>query len=121
MQLARRRTQAPHEEGRTRGQATRRSSRAQALRALAAELGAPFCDDDFAALKQDPALREPIAELAYARDLLARVRGATEGTATLALFRRFAWTRQGSPRKDFVLRADDLLEAEARLRARLAA
>ncbi len=92
-----------------------------ALRALAAELGVPESDDDFTALKQDPVLREPIARLAYARDLLARVRGATEGPATLALFRRFAWTREGSPRKDFVLRADDLLDAEALLRARLAA
>jgi hypothetical protein len=50
---------------------------------------------------------------AYAAALLRRLEGSTDGPEVLALWRRFAWTRSGSPRKDFVLTADAVLQAEA--------
>ena len=40
-----------------------------------------------------------------------RLEGMSEGPATLALWRTFAWTKEGSPKKDFQLSADLIMEA----------
>lgn len=71
------------------------------------------------AVASDTHLREELALVAYATDLLARVRGRAVGPAALALWRSFAWTRAGKPRDDFVLSAELIFEAEDLLRARL--
>lgn len=64
---------------------------------------------------QDPEMREALALCAYAADLLHRMMGAAQGPATLALWRSFAWTAQGSPRKDFVLSADQIMKAQEKI------
>jgi hypothetical protein len=55
------------------------------------------------------------ALVAYGAELLARCSGRSSSPASLALWRQFAWSRAGSPYPDFVLRADAILQAEARL------
>jgi hypothetical protein len=42
-----------------------------------------------------------------------------EVPSTLALWRGFAWTREGSPKKGFELSATSILEAEATIATRL--
>jgi hypothetical protein len=66
-----------------------------------------------------PALREPIGLVAYGDDLLRRLNGISHGVATLALWRRFAWTAQGSPRQGFQLTAAAIVDAERALVAAL--
>ncbi|TWT34759.1 hypothetical protein [Blastopirellula retiformator] len=51
----------------------------------------------------------------YGLDLLLRVQGYAEGPAVLALWRRFAWTPQGSPRPKFRLSDKMILQAERQL------
>lgn len=71
-------------------------------------------------LVAEPGLRETTALVAYGDDLLRRVAAGTSyGPATLALWRRFAWTTAGSPRQDFDLEAALILDAEQTLIARL--
>lgn len=81
-------------------------------------------DVELAAGAEDELLRDPdiardAAYSTYGRELVARLDGRIEGPAVLALWREFAWTTQGSPRKDFRLKARDILGAEARLVDRL--
>jgi len=61
---------------------------------------------------QDPNLREPIGLCTYAADLLQRLEGRAVGAASLALWRSFAWTSQGSPKKGFVLTTDEIMIAQ---------
>lgn len=72
-------------------------------------------------LVDDAVLREPLALVAYGHDLLRRLLGVVEGPSTLALWRRFAWTPEGSPKRGFVLAADAILDGEATVVARLSA
>ncbi len=53
---------------------------------------------------------------AWAHELTQRLEGYVTGPAVLALWRMFAWTREGSPKKGFTLRAEDVLAAEDELR-----
>lgn len=112
----------PHLRPKRIGRAERRRARGlerDALRALADRLGARVPDDRLEALLDDPALREPRALLAYAVNLLQRLEGISVGPATLALWRGFAWTAKGSPRKGFRLEAAAILEAQDGLARRL--
>ena len=68
---------------------------------------------------QDPDLREPLGLCAYAGDLLQRLEGRAVGAASLALWRTFAWTAQGSPKKDFVLTAEEIMASQELLTKRL--
>ena len=52
--------------------------------------------------------------LAYAQQLLERTHGRSQGPAVLALWREIAWT-QTAPKKDFELKAEDVLKAEESL------
>lgn len=88
---------------------------------LAAGLGIAVGDTHLDALLEVAELREVLALCAYGKDLLDRMRGYAGGTATLALWRTFAWTRQGSPKKGFVLKASAILAAQDTLQARLLA
>lgn len=88
---------------------------------LAMKLGIVLPGARLDALLDAPELRETLALCAYGADLLDRLRGFAGGAATLALWRTFAWTPQGSPKKGFVLRASAILDAQAILCERLAA
>ncbi len=65
-------------------------------------------------------LREQIAMVAWARELLRRLAGDTVGPAALALWRMFAWLPTGSPRPGFAITADAILDAGRRLDSALA-
>jgi len=88
------------------------------LRALAAEASLNLPGET---LVDDPTLREDLAMATWARVLLRRLEGISEGAATLALWRRFAWSVQGSPKPKFRLKPEDILAAEQSLLARLRA
>lgn len=96
-----------------------RALRAQTVRALARELGSAPSDAEIEAMLDDPALRDDLSLVAYAHDLARRIAGEPTSTASLALWRGFAWTPEGSPRKGFQLEAEAILAAEQRLIARL--
>ncbi len=84
--------------------------------AVASELG---CPADVRVLDEEE-WRESLALGAYGVQLLRRVRGScTVGVANLALWRRFAWTPTGSPKRGYVLRAPAMIKAERRLTAHL--
>lgn len=91
------------------------------LASLATELGLTLPDSAAAALASDATLRETRALATYGRDLLKRLDGVSEGASTLALWRRFAWAKEGSPIKGFVLSAANILAAERTLSHRIEA
>ena len=64
----------------------------------------------------DPNLRTPISLVTYAYDLLNRLNVEAVGPATLILWRSFAWTPEGSPRKSYVLPVDQIMDAQNELR-----
>jgi hypothetical protein len=90
-----------------------------AVQSIAAELSRALPDGAAEELVADPSVREELALTAYGRDLLSRLQGFSAGPATLALWRRFAWTAQGSPRKGFELDAAEILRAEAKVTERI--
>jgi hypothetical protein len=96
-----------------------RALRAATVHALARALGCPRSDAEVEAMLDEPALREDLALVAYAHDLARRIAGHPTTAASLALWRGFAWTAAGSPRKGFQLDADAILASEQRLIARL--
>jgi hypothetical protein len=67
----------------------------------------------------DPTFREPVGLCTYAADLLDRLEGRVVGAASLALWRSFAWTPQGSRKKNFTLTADAIMAAQDTLSGRL--
>jgi hypothetical protein len=90
-----------------------RSLQMIAVKQLGHELDIAVSDEHALAIAQDAALRETVALVAYGHDLLRRLKGVTEGAASLALWRGFAWTATGAPRPRFKLTAEAILEAEA--------
>jgi hypothetical protein len=90
-----------------------------ALRQLALELDVPLDASVAEAIADEPEMREQLALVAYGHDLLRRLGGIAEGPASLALWRRFAWTPQGSPKHGFELTAAAILDAEAEVVRRL--
>ena len=89
------------------------------LRRLAEVRGILVTDEMLDDMLQDPNLRDSIGICTYAADLLQRLQGRAVGAASLALWRSFAWTPQGSPKKDFVLTTDQIMIAQERLAKRL--
>jgi len=69
----------------------------------------------------DARLREPLAMVTWARELLARLEGRTAGAPVLALCRMFAWRPTGSPKPDFAITADAIAAADAAVVAALEA
>jgi hypothetical protein len=53
--------------------------------------------------------------VAYGHDLLQREKGIANGPAVLALWRGFAWNESGSPKPNFRLRGEMILDADHRL------
>lgn len=94
-----------------------RKLEASFLRATAIEMEVALSVERCDELLDSDDLRESIAMATYGRDLLRRLEGSSEGPASLVVWRRFAWTRLGSPRKGFQLSADAILAAEAAVRA----
>ena len=82
------------------------------LRRLADARGISVTDEMLDDMLQDPNLREPIGLCTYAADLLRRLQGWAAGAASLALWRTFAWTPEGSPKKNFVLTTDQIMIAQ---------
>lgn len=97
-----------------------RKLRAAAVAALAAEQGRPLDARTAQAIAERPELRETVALVAWARELIGRLSGVSSGPAALVLWRGFAWRREGSPEPKLELGAARILEAERRLVAELA-
>jgi len=57
-------------------------------------------------------LFESTSVLAYAFQLIQRVKGVSEGTGVLVLWREFAWNEQGSPKKKFKFEEDLVINAK---------
>ena len=79
---------------------------------LALEIGVALSADRVESILTNKELRAPLAMVTYAHDLQNRLRGRAVGPATLVLWRQFAWTPDGAPRKNFTLNAEDVLENE---------
>jgi hypothetical protein len=84
-----------------------------ALQEVASALAVPLESMVAEQIADEPEMRAPLALVAYGHDLLRRLEGIAEGPASLALWRRFAWTPQGSPKPGFDLSADAILDGEA--------
>ena len=76
---------------------------------------AVLADDVIDGIVDDPDLRKTISLVAYAYDLLDRMKGIAAGSAVLVLWHGFAWTRKGSRKKNFRLSAQAILKAEREL------
>jgi hypothetical protein len=85
------------------------------LKRLAAECRGKLSDLEAGVLVGASETAEPIALATYGEALVARCHGSSGEPALLALWREFAWTRTGSPRRDFELNAETILDAEALL------
>jgi hypothetical protein len=92
-----------------------RNMKAAAIRDIAAEHAVDLTDERVDAIVDDPLLREAVSLVTYGHDLLRRMKGIATGAAVLALWRGFAWTETGSPKKGFRLNADVILHAEKEL------
>jgi hypothetical protein len=92
-----------------------RKLQVSAVKQVALDIERNVSDEEAEVLVE--ALREPAALVAYGYDLLRRIDGVAEGPATLALWRGFAWTLEGSPKKGFELDAAAILAAEATIAA----
>jgi hypothetical protein len=77
--------------------------------------GRTLSDDRALRIVDDEHLGEAAAMVTYAEELIRRMKGLYEGPAVLALWRRFAWTREGSPKKDYRLTIDAVRDAQARI------
>lgn len=95
------------------------SMRRRFLHGLAAEIDAHPSETDLDAILRDPELFEAVSLCTYATDLLQRLSGVAVGAASLVLWRSFAWTRQGSPKKGFVLSTAAILDAQETVVQRL--
>ena len=60
----------------------------------------------------DKSLVTSMALCAYGTELIRRLNGVATGPAVLELWRRFAWTADGSPRKKFQLSSEMIMDAE---------
>lgn len=89
------------------------------LRTLADELGATLTDAQVSEIATDTGLHEPLALHAYVRELLLRLDGVITGPEVLALWRRFAWRPEGSPKPGFELTVELIAAAVRRLATRV--
>ena len=85
------------------------------VRSILAEYDAVLPDDMIDVIVDNRDLKETISLVTYAYDLLDRLKGIAAGPAVLVLWRGFAWTGEGSPRKEFALSAEMILENEREL------
>lgn len=81
------------------------------VKQLASQRGATLTSDACETLASTAAMREPLAAATNARELVRRMNGIPTGPEVLALWRSFAWTPTGAPKKDFRLDAAMLMSA----------
>jgi hypothetical protein len=98
-----------------RDKARARRLQADLLMERALKNGRTLSDDQALCITDDERLGEAAAVITYADELIRRMKGLYEGPAVLALWRRFAWNREGSPKKNFRLTIDAVRKAEARI------
>lgn len=79
---------------------------------LAEEHHLKLTSSDTTAVIAKPECRIAAAYSTYGYWLIQRTKGMTDGASILALWRQFAWTEAGSPRKDFKLQYDDIKGSE---------
>ncbi len=89
--------------------------RVRRLEVLAREEGLPFDESRLHEVLVDEKLLIAASLSAYGTELLDRLKGISEGPAVLALWRHFAWNRNGSPIRNFKLQASNILQAEQSL------
>ncbi len=87
------------------------------LEMLAVEEGLYLTPQQAATIVASLSHRRHSAYSAYGLSLLERVRGSEGGLHVLALWRMIAWKPEGSPIKNFTLKAEDISEAEQQLLA----
>lgn len=112
-QLLRAKSLAPHDRKRAAKLRLRR------LEELALESGLPFHEERARSILGIEKSRLATSISAYASAMLDRIKGFSDGPAVLALWRDFAWTRNGSPDRKFKLNAKLVLESELHLVAQL--
>ncbi|RUS67018.1 hypothetical protein CUZ56_00956 [Saezia sanguinis] len=78
----------------------------------AERLGLETDPEQLQTMLKDKSLHEPVAICAYATDLLQRQKGQINGVPVLALWRKFAWNHHGSPKKNFELIVDMIMNAQ---------
>jgi hypothetical protein len=88
---------------------------------LARETGLTLEPGTSEAIADDDAHREMLAIATYASQLAKRLAGDFTGPEVLVLWRRFAWTRSGSPKKDFSLTVAAVCQAEREVASAIAA
>lgn len=92
-----------------------RKMKIAAVRDVAAEHAVTVTDEQVEAMVDDPRLREAVSLVTYGRDLLRRMKGIVSGPAVLVLWRGFAWTEEGSPKKGHQLKAEAIFAGEKQL------
>jgi hypothetical protein len=109
---------ASHLRVRTIGKAEKsraRELKLDCLKRLAGECARPLTDSLALTLIDGESTAEACSLATYGESLVARALGATGEPALLALWREFAWMSSGSPRRDFELTPELILESEALL------
>lgn len=93
--------------------------RLRRLEMLAREEGRPSFELHLREALKDEKVRMAASFSAYGAALLDRLKGISDGPAVLALWRHFAWNRNGSPIHGFKLKTTQILHAEETLIALL--
>lgn len=109
---------APHLKTKRISPADRRRAgklQADVIRFMALDLQRDLTDEQIDSIVSEQRHREALSMVTYAHDLFARLKGYAVGPAALVLWRGFAWTPSGSPKKRFSLKAEDILERERQL------
>jgi hypothetical protein len=88
---------------------------AERLMLLADEENIPLSPDSASAIANAKEFRRSAAYSTYGHALLERIRGFDGGVYILALWREIAWKPEGSPIPDFVLKSQDIFNAEQTL------
>lgn len=91
------------------------------VRKLASHASPSIPEDAVDEVLRDPTLREAIGLTTYADDLLQRLSGVAVGPATLVLWRSFAWTQLGSPKRGFALSTEAIMLSQQAILDRLSA
>ncbi len=89
-----------------------RKMKATVVRTILSDQNLSLSYNGVDAITNDIDLREDLSLVTYAQDLIGRTKGITVGPASLVLWRSFAWTREGSPKKGFALSVEMILESE---------
>jgi len=91
----------------------------EAVRELASLAGLSLADEQEEELLRDESLTESLALVSYGLELIRRCKGERSDPASPVLWRRFAWNKSGSPKKDFTLQAEMILDVEKLLESKI--